>query len=90
MSARKVIESFSVLDYGLPATLKKVFACVDDLRRYTTEVCGKPDIKFVRLTKEQFFDLDDVIQRKSDKRFNVRMVNYRGLPIISETDAAPI
>lgn len=87
--ASKVIDSPNVLDYKLPAKLRRVFAEFEALKNYTVAVCGKAAPKFVRLPKEHYSDLCDQIRTKSDKRRNIHDVRYNGLPIINELEAAP-
>lgn len=87
--SKKVIDSTSVFDYKLPAKLKKVFAEFDALKNYVVGVCGKPAPQFVRLPKEHYSDLDDLIIRKSNKLHSIRDVRYMGLPIINAVENAP-
>ncbi len=89
MRDAKVIDSTMVEDYKPKASIRKALSEFDALQNYRTKVCGKPPYTFIRLNKEAFSDLSDLITRKSDKRRSIRDVTYKGLPIINEREEAP-
>lgn len=86
--AKKVVDSYRVQDYKPPAAIRKLFEEFEALTAYTVNVCGKPAPQFIRLKKDQYSKLADLIHTRSDKRRTLRDVTYNGLRIINETEAA--